>query len=70
MTAEADLQQRLNQLEEQLSALYKERREVLEALAEERGEYELPPPRFRTPTQQAVAFCPRCGDRLKEKAAP
>lgn len=62
---EQELQAELTRIEEALSALYRERRPILEALAELRGPAELPRPRYRTPTQQAVASCPRCGGRLE-----
>lgn len=60
----AGLQAELTRIEEALGALYRERRPILEKLAELRGEYELPKPRYRTATQQAVSACPRCGGRL------
>ena len=58
------LQAELNRLDEQLVAIYRERAPILEALAELRGPYELPKPRFQTDKQRAVSRCPRCGGRV------
>lgn len=62
---EAELQAALNAIEEELSAVYRKRRPILEALAEIRGPYEVPPASRRTPTQQLVSMCPRCGGKLE-----
>ncbi len=60
---EAEYREKLNAIEEQLSAVYANRRRLTEAFAEEHPPV-LPPPRFRTERQAAVARCPRCGGRL------
>lgn len=39
------------------------RRELRGAVAAKRKAANLPPPRFRTETQQKVSECPRCGGR-------
>ncbi len=61
---EAELAAELTRLDDALADIYRERRPILEALAEARGKAVLPPPRLRTPTQEKVARCPRCGGRL------
>lgn len=61
----AQLEADLTRIEEALSALYRERAPILEALAEARGPAVLPKPRYRTDVQKAVSRCPRCGDRLE-----
>lgn len=40
---------------------YKFRGELRERIAELHGQADLPPPRWRSPLQQKVAECPRCG---------
>ena len=60
---EAEYRKQLNALEEQLTAVYRERRKLTEAWADEHPP-ELPPPRYRTDRQAAVARCPRCSQRL------
>ncbi len=61
---EAEYREQLNALEEQLTVVYRERRALTEAFAEEHPPV-LPPPRFRTDRQAAVARCPRCGGSLE-----
>jgi hypothetical protein len=63
---EAEYREQLNQLEEQLTAVYRERRALTEAWADEHPPV-LPPPRYRTDAQARVARCPRCGGSLEEK---
>ena len=60
---EAEYRERLNVLEAKLSDVYRERRQLLEEFADEHPPV-LPPPRYRTDRQAAIARCPRCGGRL------
>ena len=60
---EAEYREKLNRLEEQLTATYRERRRLQEAFAEDHPPV-LPAARFRTDKQMAVSRCPRCGGRL------
>lgn len=62
---EAEYRQKLERIEESLSDLYRERRQVM---AEFSGTFPLvlPKPRNRTDVQQRVARCPRCGGRLSD----
>ena len=64
---EAEYREKLNALEERLTAVYRERRRLQEAFADEHPPV-LPPPRFRTDHQARVARCPRCGGSLSETA--
>ena len=57
---EAEYRERLNALEEQLTALYRERRKLTELFADDHPAV-LPKPRFQSDVQQRVARCPRCG---------
>lgn len=65
MTA-GEYRRRLNALEEQLTAVYRERRQLTESFAAEHPAV-LPAPRFQTDVQQRVARCPRCSMRLEDK---
>ena len=60
---EAEYREKLNVLEEQLSAVYKERRRLLEEFADGHDPI-LPPRRFQSDVQQRIARCPRCGGKL------
>ncbi len=62
---EAEYREQLNVLEERLSAVYKERRQLLELFADEHPPV-LPPPRYQSDRQQRIARCPRCGGSLKD----
>ena len=62
---EAEYRVELNRLEEQLTLMYRERRALQEAFAEDHPAV-LPPARFRTDRQAAVARCPRCGGSLSD----
>jgi len=53
----------LRTLEERLAPHFRVRRQLREAYAE-RFEPVLPAPRYRSPTQEKVARCPRCGHEL------
>lgn len=56
-------------IEERFAPLYRMRRALQEGLTE--FEAVLPPARARTPTQDRVARCPRCGVKLeKEEGTP
>lgn len=57
---EAEYREQLNRLEEQLTALYRERRKLTEVFADDHPAV-LPPARYRTDAQARVARCPRCG---------
>ncbi len=60
---EAEYREQLNRLEEQLTAVYRERRRLQELFADEHPPV-LPPPRYRTDAQAKIARCPRCSARL------
>lgn len=62
---EAEYREKLNALEEQLTVIYRERRKLTEAFAEDHPAV-LPPPRFRTDQQAKVARCPRCSGLLSD----
>ena len=47
--------------EERLSPIYRTRRILREGLVERFEAAEQPAPRYRTPTQEKVSRCPRCG---------
>ncbi len=64
METEAELAAELARLDEALADIYRERRPVLEALAEVRGPAVLPKRRYQTDTQAKIQRCPRCGGRL------
>ena len=57
---EAEYREQLNALEEQLTRVYRERRRLQEAFADEHPAV-LPPARFQTDRQQRISRCPRCG---------
>jgi hypothetical protein len=61
-TAE-EWQAALRALEERLAPLFRVRRVLREAYGS-RFEPVLPAPRHRSPTQEKVARCPRCGQEL------
>jgi hypothetical protein len=56
---EAEYREKLNAIEEQLSAVYANRRRLTEAYADEHPAV-LPPPTKRTEKQRAISRCPRC----------
>ncbi len=62
---EAEYRVRLNAIEDGLSKLYRQRRQLT---AEYAGEHRavLPPATRRTKVQDAIARCPRCGDVLSD----
>ncbi len=62
---EAEYRQQLNALEEQLTHVYRQRRALTEAWADEHPPV-LPAPRYRTDRQARVASCPRCGGWLED----
>jgi hypothetical protein len=59
-----EYRQQIADLDEKIGDLYRERRRVQERFARDYP-LVLPEPRLRTPTQQRVARCPRCGERLE-----
>ncbi len=61
---ETEYREQLNALEERLSAVYRERRKLLELFADEHPPV-LPAPRFQSDRQQRIARCPRCGGSLE-----
>ena len=63
---EAEYREQLNRLEEQLTAVYRERRRLQERFADEHPPV-LPPARYRTDAQARIARCPRCGGSLKDE---
>jgi hypothetical protein len=58
-----DWQAALRALEERMAPLFRVRRTLREEYAE-RFEPVLPAARYRSPTQEKVARCPRCGQEL------
>jgi hypothetical protein len=58
-----DFMTALAKIEERLAPHFRVRRTLREAYAE-RFESVLPAPRYRSPTQEKVARCPRCGHEL------
>ncbi len=60
---EAEYREQLNRLEEQLTAVYRERRRLQELFAADHPPV-LPPARYRTATQDKISRCPRCGGSL------
>lgn len=66
----ADFQRAVGDLTEQLNPLYRARHAIENAWAERFPAPELPHPRARTPTQDKVARCPRCGGKLEKEEAP
>ena len=58
----ATLTRELNEIEDQLGKLYRQRDPILLRLAELR-DYQLPKARYRTDKQAAIARCPRCGEK-------
>jgi len=59
----------LRALEERLAPHFRLRRTLREEYAERFGPV-LPTPRYRSPTQEKVARCPRCGGVLESEEAP
>lgn len=59
-----DFQDALDEIEEKMKPYYRLRREIQTALATHFEGAALPPPRYRSLTQEKVARCPRCGERL------
>lgn len=60
---ESEYREQLNLLEEQLASVYRERRKLTEAYAEEHPAV-LPPATRRTEKQRAISRCPRCSGPL------
>ncbi len=56
-----DYRSRIAELDQKIGDLYRQRRIVMEAFAEEQGPAVLPVRTKRTDTQRLVARCPRCG---------
>lgn len=61
-----DFRVALREIEERMAPLYRTRRSIREEMSE-RFTVELPPARSRTPTQEKVARCPRCGGNYREE---
>jgi chorismate mutase len=59
-----EYRQQISEYDAKIGVLYRERRAVMEQFAEAFPP-SLPPPRYRTETQQRVARCPRCGSKLE-----
>jgi hypothetical protein len=59
-----DYRRWIGQLDEQIGALHRRRRRLQRRFAEHHPVVVLPVARARTPTQQLVARCPRCGGSL------
>ena len=64
---QSEYREQLTRIEEQLSAIYRQRRELTERYAQDHPA-QLPAPRQRTPTQERVARCPRCSGVLSEES--
>lgn len=61
---EADeYREQLNTIEDELTVLYRRRRELTRLFADEHPAV-LPPPRYQSDVQQRVSRCPRCSGRL------
>jgi hypothetical protein len=60
---EAEYRDKLNALEERLTQVYRERRALTEAYAEDHPAV-LPPATKRTEKQRAISRCPRCSGPL------
>lgn len=60
-----DFQDALDEVEERMKPYYRLRRTLQAALAEHFAGAELPAPRYRTLTQEKVARCPRCGEKIE-----
>jgi len=69
MKTQEEYRRLLADVDGRLGELYRERRTIMEAFAEEYPAV-LPPPRARTEHQQRVARCPRCSQRLDSSLAP
>jgi hypothetical protein len=54
----------INAIDAELGKLYRKRDALQAELADLQGPAVLPQPRHRTDRQQAVARCPRCGDKI------
>ena len=67
MTSPAEIKAALEEAEAELQAVYRKLWPLREAYAETFPPAELPAPRYRTPHQEKVARCPRCGGRLEEE---
>lgn len=63
----AALEAKVDRYLRSLSVHYSFRRRLRERLAELRGEYPVPPPRYRTEKQQRVSECVRCGAKPKRE---
>ena len=63
---EAEYRRQLDELEEQLSDLYRRRRQLTAAYADDHPAVLPARVRDRSEVQQRVARCPRCGGRLSE----
>ncbi len=57
-------------IEEQMAPYYRVRRNLRDWATRRWPSPALPAPRNRTPTQEKVARCPRCGGRLESERAP
>lgn len=55
----------IGELDDRLIPIYRLRNEIRREWGERFQGPELPPPRARTPTQEKVARCPRCGSRIE-----
>lgn len=61
LSSREDFQKALADVAERMQPLYRLRRELVRENAEHVIAAALPPPTRRTPTQEKVAHCPRCG---------
>lgn len=67
MTEPSEIKAALDEAEAELAKVYRRLWPLREAYAEAVPPAELPPPRYRTPTQEKVARCPRCGGKIPKE---
>lgn len=61
LTGPENYRARIQELDQRIGDLYRERRQVMEAFAEAEGPAVLPERTRQTDVQKLVARCPRCG---------
>ena len=59
----------IKELDERLTPIYRLRNSIRKEWGERFVGPDLPPPRARTPTQEKVARCPRCGGSINAPTA-
>jgi len=66
LSSREELLSAMKEVDERMSPLYTLKYALRAAYLEVSKPAESPAPRYRTPTQEKVARCPRCGGRLEE----